>query len=214
MIAREIGETARRQPHPIEAELVEPMRGGLHRKMGDLVLRELVQHAMQCHRIGCRQRAIGGAIRPDDAGGAKRRGTMAERGPDLPHEGGDRCLAAGAGHRDDRCRLPLIIRSRRLCQCTPHIRHDNRAGLAHRLVRRALRHHGHRPTGDGASSEGKAVALRARHGKEHEAGLHGTAVSRYAGDHALRIAGGKACMGDEVAQTDQGQFPLLTGVFT
>ncbi len=55
---------------------------------------------MQRDRIGRGQRAIVVAARRHDAGGADRSGGMAGLFPDLPGEGSDRRLAAGAGHRD------------------------------------------------------------------------------------------------------------------
>ena len=108
MVAREIGEGAgaRRTPSsrrwaiPCEeassARCVTPSRG------------EIVERSVQADRIGRRQRAIDRAAGRDEAERAERGGRQAERRPDLPREGRDRGLAAGAGDRDDRLGLARI----------------------------------------------------------------------------------------------------------
>ena len=105
MVAAEIGEGAGRDAHAVEAMLVEPVRGGLHREMRHAFAGELVERAVQRHRIGRGERAIDLARRRDQPDGADAGGLLAERGPDLAREGGDRCLAAGAGDRRDHLRL-------------------------------------------------------------------------------------------------------------
>ena len=112
MVAAEIGEAAGRQLHAVEAALVKPMAGGFHRGVGDAGIRQFPQQLVQGDRIGRRQRAIVVAARRHHAGGADRSGGIAGLLPDLPGEGGDRCLAAGAGHRDHGLRLLAEIARR------------------------------------------------------------------------------------------------------
>ena len=86
---------------PSSRILVEPVRGRLEGEMRDAVAGDLVELPMQRDRIGRRQRAVDGALRRHQSDGADAGGGMAEPLPDLPREGGDRGLAAGAGHRRD-----------------------------------------------------------------------------------------------------------------
>ena len=88
--------------HAVEAILIEPVRGGLEGEMRDALARDLVELPMQRDRIRRRQRAVDGALRRDQADGADAGGGVPEPLPDLPREGGDRGLAAGAGHRRNR----------------------------------------------------------------------------------------------------------------
>ena len=43
MVARQVGEAAGREPHAVEPVLVEPVRRGFEREMGDALARELVE---------------------------------------------------------------------------------------------------------------------------------------------------------------------------
>ena len=63
VIARQIGKAAGRDADAVEPELVEAMRRGFERQMGDAVLRNLIELAMQRDRIGRRQRSINGSVR-------------------------------------------------------------------------------------------------------------------------------------------------------
>ena len=65
--------------------------------MGDIFMREPVEGFVQGHGIGRGERAIGFAVGRNHACGAKRGRAQPELRPDLPCEGGDGCLAAGAG---------------------------------------------------------------------------------------------------------------------
>ena len=76
--------------------------------MGDALAGQGVEALVESDRIGSRQRAVDAGVRRDDADGADRGRRMAEALPDLAAEGGDRGLAAGAGDRDDRGRLPGV----------------------------------------------------------------------------------------------------------
>ncbi|MGY3331765.1 hypothetical protein ACVILI_004782 [Mesorhizobium sp. USDA 4775] len=91
--------------HPVETALVEPMAGGFHRSVGDTGIGQFPQQLMQGNRIGRGQRAIVVAAGRHHAGGADRSRGIARLLPDLPGEGGDRGLAAGAGHRHHGLRL-------------------------------------------------------------------------------------------------------------
>ena len=101
MIARQVGEAAGGDAHAVEAVLIEPVRGGLDGEMGDALVGKRVQGAVQVDRIGRGQRAVRLPLRGDDADRADAGGLVTERRPDLPGEGGDRGLAAGAGDRRD-----------------------------------------------------------------------------------------------------------------
>ena len=105
VVARQIGKTAGSDAHAVEPELVEPVRGSLEREMRDAVACDLVELAMQRDRIGRGQRAIDGALRRHQSDGADAGGSVSQPLPDLAREGGNRGLAAGAGHRRDRRRL-------------------------------------------------------------------------------------------------------------
>ena len=105
MIAAEIGEAARRNAHAVETTLIEPMRGSFHREMGDALAGELVERAVQRHRLGRGERAVDLARRRHQPDGADACRLLAERRPDLARERGDRGLPAGAGDRGDRARL-------------------------------------------------------------------------------------------------------------
>ena len=63
---------------------------------------------MQRDRIRRRQRSVNRQRARHDADRPDRSGLAPKRLPDLAHEGGDRSLSAGAGHRDDRFGLARI----------------------------------------------------------------------------------------------------------
>ena len=90
---------------PIEPILIEPVRGRLDCEMRDALAGQRIERTVQRDRIGRGQRAVSLAARRHDADGADAGGAMAERGPDLAREGGDRRLAAGAGDGGDGVRL-------------------------------------------------------------------------------------------------------------
>ena len=47
MVARKIGESARIDPHAVEPELIEPMRGSFESQMRDTIACDLVELAVQ-----------------------------------------------------------------------------------------------------------------------------------------------------------------------
>ena len=138
MVAREIGEAAGRDAHAVEPVLVEAVRGGFQRQMGHALARQL--------RRAC------DAARPDRASSASRRprasasttptvpmlaACVAERCPDLPREGRDRGLAAGAGDGGDRRGLARIESARRRARargarCRPATKATSAAGAGAR----------------------------------------------------------------------------------
>ena len=184
MIPREIGESASRQSHTIEPALVEPVRGGLHRQMGDALARQPVERFMQRDRIGRGQRAVGRAIGRDEARRSQRRRAISHLHPDLSRECGNRRFSACPRHRDDGCRLGRIKpRSRPRERCT-NIRHlyDKRARQG--FVRHALRHDGERASGKCGGRETQTVHMRAGNRKKDEAGLHSAAVRAQTGNLA------------------------------
>src|SRR6185437_14350573 len=105
MVAREIGETARRHAHAVEAILVEPMRRSFESKMADAFTGDLVKLAMQRDRIWRGERAVDSALRRNQPDRSDARRGMAEPLPDLPCKRRDRGLAAGAGDGGDCGRL-------------------------------------------------------------------------------------------------------------
>ena len=62
MVARQIGEGAGGDAHAVEPVLVEAVRGGFQRQMGDALAGKLVERAVQFDRIGRGQRAVGLAL--------------------------------------------------------------------------------------------------------------------------------------------------------
>ena len=84
VVAADVGEAGGGEVDAVEAELVEAVRGGLHRRVGDALVGELGEQAVQGDRLG------GGVAEPGrdralDADGAEVDGGLAER---LPESGG------------------------------------------------------------------------------------------------------------------------------
>ena len=127
MIARQIGEGAGGDAHAVEPMLVEAVRRSFQRQMGDALAGQLIERAVQFDRIGRGERAVFFAPRRDHADGADAGGVKPERGPDLPREGGDRGLAAGAGDRGDGAGLAREKFRRRQGQRAARVahRHEN-----------------------------------------------------------------------------------------
>ena len=101
VVAREIGKTAGGDPHAVEPILIEPVRRGLEREMGDALAGDVVELPVQRDRIRRGQRSVDGALRRHQPDGADAGRFVTEPLPDLAREGGDRGLAAGAGDRRD-----------------------------------------------------------------------------------------------------------------
>jgi hypothetical protein len=62
MITAEIGESTGGNAHAVEAALIEPMRGGFDGEVRHAFAGELIERAVQRHRIRCRERAIDFAL--------------------------------------------------------------------------------------------------------------------------------------------------------
>jgi hypothetical protein len=58
VIAADIGEGTGRDPHRVKTTLIEPMRGGLHRKMGHALVGKRIERAVERDGIGRGERAI------------------------------------------------------------------------------------------------------------------------------------------------------------
>ena len=74
VVAAEIGEGRRLEPHAVEPMLVEAVRGRFEREVRHALGRELGQRLVQRHGIGRRQRAVDGAVGLHEADGAERGG--------------------------------------------------------------------------------------------------------------------------------------------
>jgi hypothetical protein len=135
MVAREIGEAARRDADAVETELIEPVRGGFKGKMRDAIARDLVELTMQGDRIGRGQRAVDSALRRHQSNGSDACRDMSEPLPDLARERCDGGLAAGAGDGGNRCGLPRVEFRRGQRQCAARI---GRGDERHRNMRRRL----------------------------------------------------------------------------
>ena len=72
VIAAEVGEGGRLQPHAVEPELIEAVRRRLEGQVRDAFGRQLGQRPVQRHRIGRRQSAVDAAVGLHQADGAER----------------------------------------------------------------------------------------------------------------------------------------------
>ena len=130
-----------------------------------------LEQAVQRDRIGRRQRAVFVAAGRDDAGRADAGRRLAVLLPDLPDEGSDRRLAAGAGDGDHRVGLLAEEARRRQRQRQPRI-----GDFDHRHRGRGQPGAARRDDGRSAAlcrigGIGCAVGLRAGQRKEQEARL-------------------------------------------
>ncbi len=180
VVARQIGEGAGGEPHAVEPLLVEPVRGGLQREMGDAGAGEL-----------CR---ASGAARSGRASSASRRlssgrettpsvpseaASRPSRRPDLAREGGDRGLAAGAGDGDDAFRAGADRSAPRRAASAARAS-ATWTKAARRHCRRALGDDRRRAPGERVGDIGEAVVLgarRARRRRRRAATLRLSAVS-------------------------------------
>ncbi len=101
VVARQIGECGGGEPHAVQPLLVETMRGGLDREVGDAVRGQPIEQLMQRDRVRRRQRSVDSERARHDADRSDRSGLPPQRPPDLAHESDDRSFPAGAGHRDN-----------------------------------------------------------------------------------------------------------------
>src|ERR1700685_3060600 len=96
MVAREIGESPGGEPDTVEPPLLDAMRGGFEREMGDPALGELVEALVERDGAGRREGAVDRALRGDDSKRAQRGRLMAKLRPNLLAKSGDGCFAARA----------------------------------------------------------------------------------------------------------------------
>ena len=215
MIARDVGESAGGNAQAVEAVLIEPMRGRLDRKMGDLIAGESVERSVQRDRIRRRQRAVGGAAGRDDTDSADARGAVSECGPDLPREGRDRGFSARAGDGDNDARLAREESGGHHGERAAGVV-DTREGrsLRQRNLRPALGHDRRRAGSERGRDEGEPVRLAAGNRDERIAAPDRAAVSRHPGDVEIGVAGLdlRVC-GQDVAKLHGGSVdvrPRLT----
>src|SRR5262245_64143179 len=105
MVAAEIGETAGRHAHAVEATLIEPVRGGFYGEMRHAFARELIERAVERDRVRRGERAVDFALRRHEPDRADAGGRVAMRGPDLARKRSHRRLAARARDGGDHLRL-------------------------------------------------------------------------------------------------------------
>ncbi len=105
MIAGDVGEGAGSEPDAIDAALLQAVARGFKRKMGDPILGQRRQDRVQLDRVRRRVLEDLRAARTHDADRAETCRLEPLPGPELPHEGGDRGLAVGAGDGNGRLRL-------------------------------------------------------------------------------------------------------------
>jgi hypothetical protein len=189
VIVAEIGETAGREPDTIQTALVEAVAGSLHGRMRHTHIRKLGQQRVERDGVRCGQRPVFDAAGRHDARRANAGSGQSSPGPNLAREGGDRGLAAGAGDRHHRCRLPSVEERRELRQGEPRIvdfdhRQAGSGGLG------ASRHdYRRRSPGDRVVHVARPVILAALEGGEQEARLDTARVRSDADDLDLARAG-------------------------
>ena len=182
MVAREVGEGAGGDAHAVEPVLVEAVRGRFERQMRDALARQRIERAVQLDRIGRGQRAVFFPSWRDHADGADAGGWQAERGPDLPREGGDRGLAAGAGDGGDCCGLAREKARRGQCERAARIGDLHEGDIVGQPVRALLGGDRRRARRDRLLGEMRAVGLGPGDGDEQKAGFDLAAVGGNAGE--------------------------------
>ena len=209
VIARDVGERGRGKAQPIEPVLIEAVRRGLDGEMGDALACQRVKRTMQRDRIGRGQRAVSLAARRYDSDRTDARGAMAERGPDLPRERGDRGLAAGAGDRRDGLRLAGKNLGGNQRQSAPRIADTNESHAGRqRRVGPLFGQDGDRAGGDSGGDEFVAVGLVAGDRNKKVAGPDCARVGRNAADVEIGMAGVKFRVGRQnLAKLHGGSKP-------
>src|SRR4051794_16070986 len=134
--------------------------------MRDALARDFVQLSMQRNRVRRRQRSINGALRRHQANGAYARRFLAEPLPDLPGEGCDRSLAAGAGDGCDGGGLPWIEFCRSKRQRAARIGRGDKRHAAPAL-RRMIACHRYRAGDNRLVDEARPIGLAPGQREEH-----------------------------------------------
>ena len=193
MIARQIGERGSGQAHSVETELVEAVRGGLHRSVLNPCTRQPRERLCQRNRI--RRGQAGTGIEPcgEQAECAETGCGLSPRTPQLAQELHGAGLAVGPGDRDHDTGLAAGETRSKLGETAPRLRI---------LQQRPRRHTrwplgtSRREHGDGTSryrigDEGTAINATARQRREEISGAHAATVRGDAGDfQATRIPPG------------------------
>ena len=107
VVAGDVGEAGRGQADAVEPELVEAVARGLHRGVGDALVGEVGEQAVQRDRLG---RGVGErrATAPSTPTVPKFTAVSPSALPDLAGEARDRGLAVGAGDRDHHLGLVAV----------------------------------------------------------------------------------------------------------
>ena len=204
MVLTQIGEGRGLQGDPVQPALVDAMRRGFERQMGDAARGQIRQHTRRVGRVRTgqarsRQRAVNVTHLCQNPEGAHARGMQAQGGPDFATEGGHRGLAVGAGDGDAGRGLGTIEVARRDGIGPTHVaRGDQDRGQARIGVmggqhsRRALR--------QGLGDEASAVSDTARQGHEQRTRRDLAAVGRDPGDHRI----GREVAAQQFRQLDRG----------
>ena len=220
VVAGDVGQRPRRQPHPVDAPLGQTMARRLHRGMGHALGGQPREQGVQLDRVGggVGKRRLDRAL---DARGAEIRGPQAQRRPDLPREARDRCLAVGPRHGDADLGLGTEKRRRQLGQPAARVVGDDerhrkaaqRMGRAERPVEAAQ--HRDRAHPQRVGHELGPIELHALQRGEDMAGLRGAAVHRQAGDRGRRVRRGAQHQPVEKAKARKrghgGRLPLRAG---
>ena len=179
VVARQIGKTAGGDPHAVEPELVEAVRGSLEGEMGDAVACDLVELAMQRDRIGRRQRAVDGALRRHQRRWCR---CWRKRCPSRCQiwrvKAATEVLPLVPVTAAMVARLPRIKFRRRQRQRAARIRRGDERHAA--AVRRMIARDRNGARGNRRIDEARAVGLAAGQREEQVARLHRAAVHREA----------------------------------
>ncbi len=193
VIARDIGQRRRLQPHPVDAMLCQTVAGRLHRRVGTAFVRQPRQQRVQSHRLrrGHAQRLLEALTL--DTRCAECRCGQPQRCPDLPREAGDRGLAVGPRDGHHRFRLLPVERRCNPRQHGPRIAcHEKRhrqlpdIGLGD-LEARLGADHRRGPLAHGILRERRAIQFQPRHRDEDESLADLAAVDGQAGHLPRRL---------------------------
>ena len=185
VVLGQVEEAGGGQAHAVEPALVEAVRGGFQRQVGDAALGQVGQQR--------RDVAASGVVRPGgvscsspalDAERAHAGGGVAAGGENLPAEGGHRGLAVGAGDRDARLGLRALEGRGRQSIGAARIVDAVTTGAATSADLLAGQDGGG-ARGQRLRNEAAAVGLGARQGGEQLAGPHLAAVGGDAGDQRV-----------------------------
>ncbi len=188
MVARQVGEGRRRDPHAVQAILVEAVARGLQDQVADAVLGEARQAAVQLDGVGRGQRPGCAGPRRGQAEGAEARRLQAEMAPDLPGEAGHRGLAVGSGDRRHGLGLAAMEACRHQGQPAPRVVVGDQAHRRHAGLERgpARREHGHGAVAHRLVDVGAAVLACAGQGGEKEPRADLAAVRRETANLGVR----------------------------